>query len=158
MWRNLKFLCICHAKKVQMSPHVKCREIWHLSTLIMCVMWRMSSNHTQYMLFCCNLCCFCQIFFFYQICRNLRCFVAKSVLLRFTRFHVEKIWTKKLCLWRKKDKYHIWVLICVLICIGLDPIHPSVEILLCFRCTIACDSSLEYQPIIPIFDNSLTAS
>ena len=36
------------------------------------------------MLFCCKICSFC----------NLRCFVAKSVLSRFTRYRVEKICAK----------------------------------------------------------------
>ena len=39
------------------------------------------------------------------LCYDLRCFVAKSVLSRNTRFCVEKSWNQKLCLWRKKDKY-----------------------------------------------------
>ena len=40
-------------------------------------------------------------------CYNLRCFVAKSVLLRFTRFCVEKNWTKNCACGEKKDKYQV---------------------------------------------------
>ena len=36
-------------------------------------------------------------------CRNLRCFVAKSVLLRFTRFCVEKSWTKNCACGEKRQ-------------------------------------------------------
>ena len=41
-------------------------------------------------------------------CRNLRCFVAKSVLSRFTRFSCGEKLNQKMCLWRKKDKYQVW--------------------------------------------------
>ena len=38
---------------------------------------------------------------------DLCCFVAKSVLTRFTHFCVEKVGAIKLCLWRKNDKYQV---------------------------------------------------
>ena len=40
-------------------------------------------------------------------CRNLRCFVAQSLLSRFTRFSCGEKFNQKLCLWRKKDKYQV---------------------------------------------------
>ena len=41
-------------------------------------------------------------------CRNLRCFVAKSVLLQFFALLCGEKLNQKLCLWRKKDKYPVW--------------------------------------------------
>ena len=40
---------------------------------------------SHFMMFCCKISLLC----------NLRCFVATSVLSRFTHFGVEKIWAKK---------------------------------------------------------------
>ena len=54
------------------------------------------------MVFCCILQYFVAKSVFFC---NLRCFVASSVLVRFTRFCVEK----KLCPWRKNDKYEVCV-------------------------------------------------
>ena len=54
---------------------------------------------SHFILFCCKISLLC----------DLRCFVAKSVLSRFTRFGVEKNWAKKFYLWRKKDKYEVCI-------------------------------------------------
>ena len=49
-----------------------------------------------------------QTIFWCKICFcNLCCFVAKSVLLRFTRFCVEKSWTKNCACGEKKVKYQV---------------------------------------------------
>ena len=81
MWRNFKFICMTdveksdistHVELFQISPHERSGEIWNFSTSGMCMMWRMS----LYMY-------------------TLGCFVAKSVLSRFTHFCVEKNWTKE---------------------------------------------------------------
>ena len=40
--------------------------------------------------------------------RNLRCFVVKPVLLRFTHFPRGEKFSLKCCLWRKNDKYNVW--------------------------------------------------
>ena len=47
---------------------------------------------------------------FYQKITCLQCtfcFVTKSVFLQFTSFCVEKSWSKKMCPWRKNDKYEV---------------------------------------------------
>ena len=44
-------------------------------------------------------------------CCNLRCFVAKPVLSRFTHFLCGDKSRPKCCPWRKNDIYHVWYLL-----------------------------------------------
>ena len=71
MWRNFKFLCMADVEKSDISPHDK-------------LVWCFSG---AFVLFCHILCCFLGQKRFLS---DLRYFVAKSVLSRFTRFYVEK--------------------------------------------------------------------
>ena len=82
MWRNLtflhmlnnfKFLHITDVEKSDVSPHLT--RVWCGECLYIC---------TRYAVLLKN-----------WFCRDLRCFVAKSVLLQFTHFCVEKNWTKE---------------------------------------------------------------
>ena len=89
---------ICQVEKFQIFIHDRCGDIWNLSTchLEICQisqllhMWRnfkflhTQHNYLQFTLFC-----------------------RKSVLLRFTRFCVEKIEPKTEYV-EKKDKYQVW--------------------------------------------------
>ena len=70
-------------------------EMWRKS-----VMWR----NNVYNLWCFVALNCCKISFF----GDLRCFV-DNFLSQFTRFCVEKNWAKKMCPWRKMDKYHVWL-------------------------------------------------
>ena len=80
MWRNFIFPDLektavsPHVDKLKKIPHDRGREIRNLSTCV----WRMSPNMS-------NLCCFV----IKLVYRDLRCFVAKYVFLRFTHFCVE---------------------------------------------------------------------
>ena len=122
MWRNFRFLQICHysltflhraeVNKSEISSHLSsvwCGEISVFSPSVFCVILC-----TQYLL--CTVCNFILFvisfitknnnvyslwsfvaFYATSFCKNiffckLRCFVAKSVLSRFTRFCVEKNW------------------------------------------------------------------
>ena len=85
MWRNFRlnaeivpFKCGENLSHGEISPHEKCGD---KSVNIMCTIFYVLSH---FMLFCCKIFLLC----------DLRCFVAKSVLSRFTRFGVEKIWDK----------------------------------------------------------------
>ena len=100
MWRNLKYLRICHVEKTQISPYLSRGEIWNFSTStmwrkfrflhmtdgeignVMCVIF--CTLYVAFSLFCCKICCLQFTLFF----------SAKSVLSRFTRFCVEKKWAK----------------------------------------------------------------
>ena len=42
-------------------------------------------------------------------CCDSRCFDAKSILSRFTRFCVEQKITNKSCPWSTNDKYDVWM-------------------------------------------------
>ena len=70
-----------HMEKFLISPHHRCGQIWNFSTSCMCVMWRMSPHK----------CKIYSVLLYNRFCHNLRCFVAKYVLLRFAHFCVEKI-------------------------------------------------------------------
>ena len=90
LWRYFRFLNVTDMEKSEVSPHMekflnsphhRCGQIWNFSTSCMCVMWRMSPHK-------------CKIYFvllYNRFCHNLRCFVAKYVLLWFAHFCVEKI-------------------------------------------------------------------
>ena len=80
MWRNFRFLNMTDVEKSEVSPHVehfqmyphdRGVEISNLSTYVMCVMWRMSPHK----------CKIYSVLLYNRFCHNLRCFVAKYVLL-----------------------------------------------------------------------------
>ena len=81
MWRNLtflhmlsnfKFLHMTDVEKFEVSPHLAC--VWCGE--------------------CLNICTRYAVLFKNWFCRDIRRFVAKSFLSRFTHFCVEKNWTK----------------------------------------------------------------
>ena len=72
MWSNLKFLHMTDVEKSEVSPHLAC--VWCGECLYIYTCYAVLSKNW----FCCDL----------------RRFVAKSVLLRFTHFCVEKNLTK----------------------------------------------------------------
>ena len=71
MWKNLKILHICPVRKCQISPHDRCGKIWKFST------WQM------FLVFL-----WCVVAFYAAFLDKI---VAKSVLLIYTRFLVEKM-------------------------------------------------------------------
>ena len=73
MWSNFIFLHMTDVEKSEISPHLAC--VWCRKCLHICTI--------------------------YAVCYNLRTFVTKSVLLRFTHFCVEKNLTKN-CLCGEK--------------------------------------------------------
>ena len=119
MWRKLRFLhmtdvenrsCLhlMDVEQFHISPYDRCGEyefslhggcgefhhllIYQINNVynLRCFMY--------IMLFCCKICSFC----------DLRCFVEKSVFVAiYALLRGEKL-SQKLCLWRKKDKYHVW--------------------------------------------------
>ena len=116
LWRK-----ICHVEKISPQDRLSCGEIFHMTNrqLEKClhmvdmekygeksVMWRYFFTWEMW-----TQICFVTILA--VLSRNLfychiRCFAAKDILSRFMRFCVEKNLTKKLCLWRKMDKYQVW--------------------------------------------------
>ena len=68
MWRNFRFLHTADVEKYEISPHVAC--VWCKNV----------NTYAKFMLFCYKISFFC----------NLRNFVAKSVVLWFSHFCVEK--------------------------------------------------------------------
>ena len=85
MWSNLKFLHMTDVEKSEVSPHLAC--VWCGECLYIYTCYAVLSKNW----FCCDL----------------RRFVAKSVLLRYTHFCVEK--NQRLRMWRKNDKYEVWI-------------------------------------------------
>ena len=71
-------------KKKGKTRNCQWPQIWNFSTSCMCVMWRMSPH----------ICKIYSVLLYNRCCHNLRCFVAKYVLLRFMHFCVEKIQPK----------------------------------------------------------------
>ena len=69
---NFKFLHMTDVEKSEVSPHLAC--VWCGECLYICTRYAVLLNNS--------------------LCRDLRCFVAKSVLSRYTHFCVEKNWTK----------------------------------------------------------------
>ena len=58
--------------------------------------------HVENIFTCTHVCCFVKN----RFCCDLRCFVVKSILSRFTHFCVEKIEPKIVCV-EKNDKYQV---------------------------------------------------
>ena len=79
MWKNFKFLHMTDVEKSDISPHDK---------FVRCF-------SGVFMLFCHILCCSLGAKVFFS---DLRCFIAKSVLSRFTRFCMEKNVPERLAL------------------------------------------------------------
>ena len=115
LWRK-----ICRVEKISPQDRLSCGEIFHMTNrqLEKClhmvdmekygeksVMWRNFFTWEMW-----RQICFVTILavlswnLFYC---HIRCFAAKDILSRFTRFCVEKNLTNKLCLWRKMDKYQV---------------------------------------------------
>ena len=82
----------------QPVPPVPMAHTWYLSEMSPHNRFLLMSNEK---LFCRNAVLLQNLF-----CRNLRCFVVKSVLSRFTRFCVEKTLTNKYA-FEEKDKYQV---------------------------------------------------
>ena len=88
LWRKKN----CHLEKFQII-----HEIVPFKSGDKSVKWKMNNVLSHFLLSCCKISLLC----------DLRCFAAKSLLLRFTLWRGEKL-SQKLCPWRKNDKYEVW--------------------------------------------------
>ena len=124
MWRIFRFFCMTNVEKSEISPHV---EYFKKSPHDRCgkklTFLHMLSNFKFHYLTdveksevfphlarvrcgdCLYICTCYAILLKIWFCHDLRCFVAKSVLSRFTQFCVEKNWTKDCA---SGEKWQIW--------------------------------------------------